>query len=177
MCIRDRSYLLMNFVMTAAPLAMRLCGHAQEDANLGLQWHVIAMYGPSFFTGRLITRFGAERVVATGLALIGAAVIVGLTGVDVAHFWLSLIVLGLGWNFGFVGASALVLECHTLEERTRVQSVNDCIVFGSVALGSFSSGGLLTSYGWDRVLWVSFAPLALAATALVLATVRRRRLG
>lgn len=171
------SYLLMNFVMTAAPLAMRLCGHAQEDANLGLQWHVIAMYGPSFFTGRLITRFGAERVVATGLALIGAAVIVGLTGVDVAHFWLSLIVLGLGWNFGFVGASALVLECHTPEERTRVQSVNDCIVFGSVALGSFSSGGLLTSYGWDRVLWVSFAPLALAATALVLATVRRRRLG
>ncbi|MDP4006354.1 MFS transporter [Methylobacterium sp. NEAU K] len=169
------SYLLMNFVMTAAPLAMRLCGHAQEDANLGLQWHVIAMYGPSFFTGRLIARFGADRVVATGLALIGAAVIVGLAGADVAHFWLSLIMLGLGWNFGFVGASALVLECHSPEERTRVQSVNDFIVFGSVALGSFSSGGLLTSYGWDRVLWVSFAPLTLAATALVLTAARGRR--
>jgi len=160
------SYLLMNFVMTAAPLAMRLCGHAQEDANLGLQWHVIAMYGPSFFTGRLITRFGASRVVATGLALTGAAALVGLAGADVGHFWLSLVLLGVGWNFGFVGASAMVLDCHRPEERTRVQSINDFIVFGMVALGSFSSGGLLTSYGWDTVLWVSFAPLALAATAL-----------
>ena len=166
------SYLLMNFVMTAAPLAMRLCGHAQADANLGLQWHVIAMYGPSFFTGRLILRFGASRVVAVGLALTGAAAIIGLAGVDVAHFWLSLIVLGVGWNFGFVGASALVLECHRPEERTRVQSINDFIVFGAVALGSFSSGGLLTSYGWDTVLWVSFVPLALAASSLVVTAVR-----
>ena len=163
------SYLVMNFVMTSAPLAMRLCGHAQEDANLGLQWHVVAMYGPSFFTGRLITRFGAPAVVAVGLGLIGAAGVVGLAGVDVAHFWLSLIVLGVGWNFGFVGASALVLECHNPEERTRVQSFNDFIVFGMVALGSFTSGGLLTSYGWDTVLWVSFAPLTLASSALFVA--------
>ncbi|WP_267354079.1 MULTISPECIES: MFS transporter [unclassified Methylobacterium] len=169
------SYLLMNFVMTAAPLAMRLCGHAQEDANLGLQWHVIAMYGPSFFTGRLITRFGADRVVAVGLVLIGVAVIVGLLGMDVAHFWLSLIVLGVGWNFGFVGASAIVLEFHSPEERTRVQSINDFIVFGIVAVGSFSSGGLLTGYGWNTVLWVSFAPLALAAMALTLTAERRVR--
>lgn len=166
------SYLLMNFVMTAAPLAMHLCGHAQEDANLGLQWHVIAMYGPSFFTGRLIMRFGAANVVAAGLALTGAAAIVGLAGMDVAHFWLSLILLGVGWNFGFVGASALVLDCHRPEERTRVQSVNDFIVFGAVALGSFSSGGLLTSYGWDTVLWVSFVPLALAASALAVTALR-----
>lgn len=172
------SYLLMNFVMTAAPLAMRLCGHAQEDANLGLQWHVIAMYGPSFFTGRLITRFGAPRVVAAGLALTAGAAIVGLMGIDVAHFWLSLILLGVGWNFGFVGASALVLECHRPEERTRVQAANDFIVFGLVAMGSFTSGGLLTSYGWDAVLWVSFVPLALAASALALTAARRsHRLG
>ena len=169
------SYLLMNFVMTAAPLAMHLCGHAQEDANLGLQWHVIAMYSPSFFTGRLITRFGASSVVAVGLALTGAAAVVGLAGVDVAHFWLSLILLGFGWNFGFVGASALVLDCHRPEERTRVQSVNDFIVFGMVALGSFSSGGLLTSYGWNTVLWVSFVPLALAASALAFTAVRGAR--
>ncbi|MGU3663389.1 MFS transporter [Methylobacterium sp. A49B] len=169
------SYLLMNFVMTAAPLAMHLCGHAQADANLGLQWHVIAMYGPSFFTGRLITRFGAPRVVAAGLTLTGAAAVVGLAGVDVAHFWLALILLGFGWNFGFVGASAMVLECHRPEEQTRVQSVNDFIVFGMVAVGSFSSGGLLTSYGWDTVLWVSFVPLALAASALVLMSVRGAR--
>ena len=88
-------------------------------------------------------------------------------GVDVAHFWLTLILLGLGWNFGFVGASALVLECHRPEERTRVQSLNDFIVFGTMALGSFASGGLLTTYGWNTVLWVSFFPLAVAVAALV----------
>lgn len=160
------SYLLMNFIMTAAPLAMRLCGLSQEASNLGLQWHVIAMYAPSFFTGRLIARFGAPRLVAAGLALIAAAAAVGLAGVDVAHFWLSLILLGAGWNFGFLGASALVLECHHPEERTRVQSLNDFIVFGTMALGSFASGGLLTAYGWDTVLWVSFVPLTVAVAAL-----------
>ena len=160
------SYLLMNFLMTAAPLAMRLCGLSQEASNLGLQWHVIAMYAPSFFTGRLITRFGAPPVVGAGLALTAASAAVGLTGVDVAHFWLTLVLLGIGWNFGFVGASALVLECHRPEERTRVQSLNDFVVFGTMALGSLSSGGLLTAYGWDTVLWVSFFPLAVAVAAL-----------
>jgi predicted MFS family arabinose efflux permease len=161
------SYTLMNFVMTAAPLAMRLCGLPQASSNLGLQWHIIAMFAPSFFTGRLIARVGATRVVAAGFALTSASIAIGLMGVDVAHFWLSLILLGLGWNFGFVGASALVLECHRPEERTRVQSLNDFIVFGTMALGSFASGGLLTTYGWNTVLWVSFLPLAVAATALV----------
>ena len=160
------SYLLMNFIMTAAPLAMRLCGLSQEASNLGLQWHVIAMYAPSFVTGRLITRFGAPSMVAAGLALLAAAAAVGLTGVDVAHFWVSLILLGVGWNFGFLGASALVLECHRPEERTRVQSLNDFLVFGTMALGSFASGGLLTAYGWDTVLWVSFVPLGVAVAAL-----------
>ncbi|WP_419899189.1 MFS transporter [Roseomonas sp. USHLN139] len=161
------SYLLMNFLMTAAPLAMKMCGLSQESSNLGLQWHVIAMYGPSFFTGRLITRFGAPRVVAAGLALTAAAAATGLTGVDVTHFWATLILLGLGWNFGFVGASALVLECHRPEERTRVQSFNDFVVFGTMAFGSFLSGGLLAAYGWDMVLWLSFAPLVLAIGALL----------
>ncbi|PVE23010.1 MFS transporter [Microvirga sp. KLBC 81] len=160
------SYTLMNFIMTAAPLAMRLCGLSQESSNLGLQWHIIAMYGPGFFTGRLITRFGAPRVVAAGLALTAVSAAIGLTGVDVAHFWLTLILLGVGWNFGFVGASALVLECHRPEERTRVQSLNDFLVFGTMAVGSFSSGSLLTTYGWDTVLWVSFFPLAVAVAAL-----------
>jgi len=164
------SYMLMNFLMTAAPLAMRMCGHSQETSNLGLQWHVIAMYAPSFFTGRLITRFGAGRVVAVGLVLTGLSAAVGLAGIDVVHFWLTLILLGVGWNFGFIGASALVLECHRPEERTRVQALNDFIVFGTMAIGSFSSGGLLTAYGWDMVLLVSFAPLALAVVGLMLAT-------
>ncbi|WP_434618172.1 MFS transporter [Azospirillum sp. B2RO_4] len=161
------SYLLMNFLMTAAPLAMRLCGLPQESANLGLQWHVIAMYAPSFFTGRLIGRFGSPRMVAAGLTLIAAASAVGLAGQDVAHFWFSLILLGVGWNFGFLGASALVLDCHRPEEKTRVQSVNDFLVFGTMAFGSFASGSLLTSYGWDTVLRISFVPLALATAALV----------
>lgn len=161
------SYMLMNFLMTAAPLAMHICGHSQEDANLGLQWHVIAMYAPSFFTGRLITRFGAGRVVAAGLALTALSAAVGLTGIDVAHFWITLVLLGLGWNFSFVGASALVLECHRPEEKTRVQSLNDFIVFGTMAVGSFASGGLLAAYGWDIVLWVSFAPLAIAVAGLM----------
>jgi MFS family permease len=144
-----------------------MCGHSQESANLGLQWHVIAMYAPSFFTGRLIARFGAPRVVVVGLALIGFAALAGLLGQDIAHFWGTLVLLGLGWNFGFVGASSLVLECHQPEERTRVQSFNDFIVFGTMAIGSFASGGLLTAYGWNAVLWVSFGPLALAVMALI----------
>lgn len=169
------SYMLMNFLMTAAPLAMQLCGHSQESSNLGLQWHVIAMYGPSFFTGRLITRFGAGRVVAAGLVLTGASAAVGLTGLDVAHFWLTLALLGIGWNFGFVGASALVLECHRPEEKTRVQSFNDFIVFGTMAVGSFASGGLLAAYDWDMVLWVSFVPLVLAIVALAVGSASNRR--
>lgn len=169
------SYLLMNFLMTAAPLAMLMCGLSQESSNLGIQWHVIAMYAPSFFTGRLITRFGAPRVVMAGLALTGMSAAIGLLGVDVAHFWLTLILLGLGWNFGFVGASALVLACHRPEERTRVQSFNDFIVFGTVAFGSFLSGGLLTAYGWDTVLWLSFVPLMVAVVALVRSSAGRSR--
>jgi len=163
------SYLLMNFLMTAAPLAMHMCGHPQASANLGLQWHVIAMYAPSFFTGHLIARFGAVRVATSGLALTGLSAAVGLGGVDVAHFWATLVLLGLGWNFGFLGASALVLECHRPEEKTRVQSLNDFIVFSLMAIGSFASGWLLSAYGWNAVLWVSFVPLALAFVALAVA--------
>ncbi len=162
------SYLLMNFLMTSAPLAMRLCGLPQESANLGVQWHVIAMYVPSFFTGKLIARFGASKVISVGMALTGLSAAVGLLGVEIAHFWLTLILLGVGWNFGFIGASALVLDCHRAEEKTRVQSFNDFIVFGMVALGSLLSGGVLTTFGWNTVLIVSFVPLAIAV--IVLAT-------
>ncbi|WP_160151505.1 MFS transporter [Microbulbifer sp. ALW1] len=167
------SYTLMNFLMTAAPLAMHMHGHSTESSNLGLQWHVIAMFGPSFFTGKLIARFGAERVMMVGLLLIGISAAVGLMGVQVMHFWWTLILLGLGWNFGFLGASALVLECHTDTEKTRVQSLNDFIVFGLMALGSFFSGGILSAYGWNSVLWVSFAPLAITVIALAVLIVRK----
>ena len=169
------AYLIMNFLMTAAPLAMHICGLSQGTADRGIEWHVIAMYAPSFFTGRLITRLGAGRVVSGGLLLLAAAAIVGLLGVDVVHFWLSLILLGMGWNFGFLGASSLVLECHRPEENTRVQSFNDFMVFGTMVIGSFLSGSLLTAYGWSMVLALSFVPLALAVTVLA-ATARSRQL-
>jgi MFS family permease len=169
------SYLLMNFLMTAAPLAMQMCGLSQQSSNLGIQWHVIAMYAPGFFTGRLIARFSAQRVVVAGLALTALSTATGLLGVDLAHFWLTLILLGVGWNFGFVGASALVLECHQPEEKARVQSLNDFIVFGTMTFGSFLSGDLLATYGWNTVLGLSLAPLALAVIALVGAAVANRR--
>lgn len=171
------SYMLMNFLMTAAPLAMILCGHSQENANLGVQWHVIAMYAPSFVTGRLISRFGAGRIVAAGLSLTGLSIAIGLAGLDVANFWLTLVLLGVGWNFGFLGASALVLECHRPEEKTRVQSLNDFIIFGIMAVGSFASGGLLALYDWMTVLWVSLIPLAVAVAALAASVAGARRLG
>ncbi|MCF7361710.1 MFS transporter [Vibrio diazotrophicus] len=169
------SYMIMNFLMTAAPLAMHMHGHSHESSNLGIQWHVIAMYAPSFFTGKLIARFGAVRISAIGIVLTGVSAAVGLLGVDVNHFWWLLILLGIGWNFGFLGASALVLECHKPEEKNRVQSLNDFIIFGLMAIGSFSSGGLLSAYGWQMVLWVSFVPLILAALALAAAKVGKLR--
>lgn len=168
------SYMVMNFLMTAAPLAMRMCGLSQESANTGLQWHIIAMYAPGFFTGHLITRFGAPRVVAAGLTLIALSAAAGLMGVDVPHFWVMLILLGVGWNFGFVGASALVLGCHRPEERTRVQSLNDFLVFGTMTIGSLSSGGLLTTSGWSTVLAVSFVPLGAAVLALLVMRISNR---
>lgn len=165
------TYTLMNLVMTSAPLAMRLCGLPISMSNNAIQWHVVAMYLPSFLTGTLIARFGAPRIVATGLCLLCAAAIVGLLGIQPANFFVGLVLLGMGWNFGFVGASALVLEAHRPEERTRVQSFNDFLVFGTMAVGSFSSGSLLALLGWAAVNWVVFPPVLLAL--LVLLLVRR----
>ncbi|HEY8382489.1 MAG TPA: MFS transporter [Microvirga sp.] len=156
------TYGLMSFVMTAAPIAMVGCGHSVGDAALGIQWHILAMFGPSFFTGRLINRFGKERITALGLILTAAAAVVGLSGLAVAHFWIALILLGIGWNFGFIGATALVTDCYRPEERTKVQAANDFLVFGSVAIASFASGSLLHNGGWDLVNWLVFPPVAVA---------------
>jgi MFS family permease len=127
---------------------------------------VIAMYGPAFFTGRLINRFGANGVGIAGLVITGLSIAVGLAGTEVAHYWLSLILLGLGWNLGFTGASASIIGYHRPEEKTRVQSLNDFIVFGVMMVGSFSSGALLNQFGWNAVLWGALAPVVLALIAL-----------
>ena len=161
------SYSLMNLVMTSAPLAMRMCGLSLTTSNWALQWHIVAMFAPSFFTGNLIARFGAQRIVAVGLLLTGAAAVVGLLGLTAPHFSVGLILLGLGWNFGFVGASALVLETHRPEERNKVQALNDFLVFGTMALGSFWSGHLLATMGWAAVNWVVFPPVGLALLVLL----------
>jgi MFS family permease len=169
------AYPMMNLVMTSAPLAMKMCGLSVSDSNFGIQWHIVAMYGPSFFTGSLIARFGAQRIVATGLLLEAVAATIGLSGITAMHFWATLVVLGVGWNFGFVGASALVLETHRPQERNKVQAFNDFLVFGMMAVGSFSSGQLLANYGWSAVNLVVFPPVMVGLAILMLASFARRR--
>ena len=161
---------MMNLVMTSAPLAMKMCGLSLSDSNFGIQWHIVAMYGPSFFTGSLIARFGAPRIVALGLLLEAGGAMIGLSGITAMHFWATLIVLGVGWNFAFVGASALVLETHRPQERNKVQAFNDFLVFGMMAVGSFSSGQLLANYGWSAVNMVVFPPVLLGLAVLALAS-------
>jgi predicted MFS family arabinose efflux permease len=161
------SYGLMNMVMTSAPLAMKMCGLSLTQSNLGIQWHILGMYAPSFFTGSLIARFGASRVVAAGLALEIIAALVDMSGQTVGHFWAGLILLGIGWNFGFIGASAMVVASHRSDERTKVQSFNDFIIFGTMAVGSFASGQMLAGGGWDLVNVIVFPPAALGLAGLV----------
>ncbi|NTJ61817.1 MFS transporter [Agrobacterium rhizogenes] len=161
------SYGLMTFVMTASPVAMVGHGHSIDQAALGIQWHILAMYGPSFITGRLMVRFGKERVAAVGLLLIGCSAAVALSGFDIAHFWVSLVLLGIGWNFGFIGATSMVADCHTPAERSKVQGANDFLVFGTVACASFFSGSLLHSSGWEKINWIVLPAVALVLVPLV----------
>jgi MFS family permease len=161
------SYAMMNMVMTSAPLAMVMCNHSVTDATLGLQWHVVAMYAPSFITGSLIARFGVHRIAGLGLALIALSAAIGIHGISIAHFWTALILLGIGWNFAFIGATAMVVQCHRPEERNKVQSFNDFLVFGSMAIGSFASGTVLARFGWETVNVIVF-PVVIVAGALLM---------
>ncbi|MET3523814.1 MFS family permease [Mesorhizobium abyssinicae] len=125
-------------------------GHSVGSA-LGIQWHVLSIFGPRFVTGRLMARFGKEHVAAVGLLLIGGSALVALSGLDIVHFWGALILLGIGWNFGFVGAKAMVADRHSPSERSKVQGANDFMVFGIVACASFFAGSLLHSSGWGAI--------------------------
>ena len=171
------SYGLMSFVMTAAPMAMVGCGFTVGEAAFGIQWHVLAMFAPSFFTGNLIARFGKERITALGLVLIAASGAVALGGLDLGNFFVSLILLGIGWNFGFIGATAMVTDCHTAEERGKVQGANDFLVFGTVAVASFSSGSLLTASGWEAINWMIFPIVAVVLLPLMWRIARQRPAG
>lgn len=170
------SYTSMNLVMTSAPLAMVGCGHSITQATLGIQWHVLAMYAPSFFTGGLIARFGVGRITSVGLTLIGLTAAVGLSGVTVAHFWTGLVLLGIGWNFAFIGATTMVTQCHRSEERNTVQAFNDFLIFGGMSISSFASGQLLAGFGWSAVNEVIFPTVLAAGALLAWLSLRSRRL-
>ena len=160
------SYALMSFVMTGAPLAMVGCGFSPDDAALGISWHVMAMFGPSFFTGTLIARFGKETIVATGLLLLLACAIVALSGIQLWQFWTALVLLGLGWNFGFIGATAMVAGTYRPAEKGKVQGLHDFILFGSVALGSLMSGAVYNAWGWEMINWIVFPVAGACLVAL-----------
>jgi len=161
------AYALMNLVMTASPMAMIACGHTITDAALGIQWHIIGMFAPSFFTGALIARFGRNLVIGTGLALIVACAIVAISGLSIAHFWLALVLLGVGWNFAYVGATAMVTECHRASERGKVQGLNDSLVLGLTAVASFAAGAIQNAGGWAVVNMVVFPAAAIAVVTLL----------
>lgn len=168
------SYAVMNFVMTASPLAMVACNHSVQAAALGIQWHALAMFAPSFVTGHLIQRYGRERVVLCGLGLLLAAGAVALSGVALWQFNLMLILLGVGWNFGFVGATTMVADCHRPEERGKVQALNEFMIFGAVAAASLASGKILHTFGWTAVGGSVFPFAGLAVLLLLAAMVAGR---
>ncbi|MCC2110932.1 MAG: MFS transporter [Hyphomicrobiales bacterium] len=167
------SYALMSLVMTAAPLAMIGCDHSVSDAALGIQWHVIAMFGPSFVTGHLINRFGKEVVMGSGLVLLAGCGVVALMGLELIHFWGALILLGVGWNFAFVGATAMVTDTYRPEERNKVQGTNDFLVFAFVAFASFTSGKMLDTVGWEVINMALFPITGLCLALLGWMTLRK----
>jgi MFS family permease len=158
---------LMSLVMTATPLAMIEHHHSMADAQTGIQWHVIAMFGPSFFTGSLIARFGKPGVAAAGLLLIAGSATVALLGTGLWHFWIALILLGVGWNFGFIASTAMVAELYKPEEAFRVQAMNEFILFSFVAAASFSSGGILVASGWTLVNQLVYPIVGVAVLLIV----------
>ncbi|CAM3117532.1 MFS transporter [Paracoccus nototheniae] len=174
------SYALMNLVMTSTPLAVVGCGYDTADAANIVSAHVLAMFAPSFVTGYLITRFGAERIVGLGLVILASAGAVALSGIALEQFYVALVLLGIGWNFGYIGATTMLTRAHAPSERGRVQGMNDFVVFGGVFLASLSSGGLMNcsggtvQAGWSAVNLAMLPFLVLAGAALIWLVMRPR---
>ena len=167
-------YGVMNLLMTATPLAMGVCGYPYNDAANVISAHVVAMFAPSFFTGALIQRFGVLRIMLSGVALMCVCLGVSLSGVSVANFWWSLVLLGLGWNFMFVGGSTLLTECYQPSEKAKAQGLHDLLVFCTTATSSFASGLLLKANGWVILNYVAMPFLLIAAIAIGWLVMRRR---
>lgn len=175
------SYSLMSLVMTSTPLAVIGCGYSQFDATNVVMFHVLAMFIPSFFTGHLITRFGAEKIVFLGLFFLGAAGLANLAGIDLMNFYIGLIILGIGWNFGFIGATTMLSNSHTPSEQGKVQGMNDMLVFGMVTLASLASGTLMNCSGggpiegWTAVNIAIIPFLLLAIASLIWLKIHDRK--
>jgi MFS family permease len=168
-------YGVMNLLMTATPLAMAACAHPFGSAAFVIQWHVIGMFAPSFFTGALIKRFGVITIMLAGVGLNLVCVGVALSGIEVGHFWLALVTLGIGWNFMFIGGTTLLTECHTPSERGKVQGLNDLAVFITMAATSLSSGLLFTLQGWATMNQGAVPFLLFAGGAMTWLALQRRQ--
>jgi MFS family permease len=167
-------YGVMNLLMTATPLAMDICGLPFADTAFILQWHVIGMFAPSFFTGNLIKRFGVLNILFVGAALMFVCIGIALSGITLIHFWWALVLLGIGWNFLFIGGTTLLTETYRPEEKAKVQGTNDFIVLGVQGLTSLSSGVLVTSTGWASLNTWALPIVALTALATALLWLYRR---
>ena len=167
-------YGVMNLLMAATPIAMAMCSHPFENTALVLEWHVLGMFVPSFFTGSLIKRFGALRVMAVGLVLEAACIAVALSGVELMRFLVALFTLGVGWNFLFIGGTSLFTQAYRPEEKTKAQAAMDTVIFSTMTITSFSSGALVTTQGWTWLNLGSIVPVLLIATALFWFAARRR---
>ena len=169
------SYGVMNLLMAATPLAMQQCGLPFSDAALVLEWHVIGMFAPGFFTGHLIKRFGTLPIMGVGVVLNAACIAVALSGVDLHQFLIALFLLGVGWNFLFTGSTTLSLQTYSPEEKDRAQGALNFFVFATLALTSFASGVLVTTRGWELLNLGSMVPVALTGAALVWLWTQERR--
>lgn len=168
-------YAVMIMVMTATPLAMQMCGQSLGASATVIQWHVLGMFVPSFFTGNLIRRHGVLPIMGTGIALLAGHVVIVLTGIEFLHFLSGLILLGVGWNFLFIGGTTLLTEAYRPSERAKTQATHDFLMFGAVSIASFSAGGLLSAWGWQSVNLTVLPFLGMALVAVVgLALLRRR---
>jgi MFS family permease len=167
-------YGTMTFLMTVTPLAMIACSHPFESAAFVIQWHVLGMFAPSFFTGTLITRFGVLNVMMCGALALAVCTAVNLSGTTVTQFWLGLFLLGVGWNFLYVGATTLLTQVYRPAEKAKVQAANDFLVFGAMASGALSSGALFNAIGWDGLNTMA-APLAVSAFVGIVWTIWKRR--
>jgi len=167
-------YGVMNLLMTATPLAMGLCGHPYTAAATVISWHVIGMFGPSFFTGSLIKRFGVMQVMAAGALLLYGVVAIALSGISVPHFWFALVLLGVGWNFLYIGGTTLITDACTPAERAKTQGMNDLLIFIMMATSSFSSGLLLDKGGWQTLNYLALPFITVALGAILWLLLRRR---